>query len=266
VPYPHGHARSGLMLGLLIVSGWELAGRILAIRPSTLPVPTRILMEIWQDSAGFQTKSLITATEMVSGLVLGIVCAVILGSLMYLYPRTQSAVEGLTALWPAFPMLVVAPLFLVWWGPGFLSKAMVACAFSVLPLIRGVASGMCSLPDELTKWLLTSGTRRRRGVVKIFLPSSMPFLFQSLVPACSLALTGALTAELIAGDRGLGYLLLVGTAAMDTPLLMATALVSCTILTIILVSVRLLRRRLITWPVPQAADSQFPVGDKAYWT
>jgi NitT/TauT family transport system permease protein len=109
-------------------------------------------------------------------------------------------------------------------------------------MLHGVTTAAHSLPEELSEWLRTTGAGLAQRVLRIYVPASLPFFFRSLKLAVSLALSGALIAEVIGADRGLGYLLLLGAASSNVPLLLATVCVVSMIIGIVLALIRILER------------------------
>jgi NitT/TauT family transport system permease protein len=179
---------------------------------------------------------------MIGGLLLAILAATSLGVVLLASRRALRAADRLVRHWTSLPLVALAPLFLVWFGFELSSRTAVAWCFAVFPMLHGITTAARSSPEELSEWLRTTGAGPMQQVLTVYLPASLPFLSRSLKPAVSLALSGALIAEMIGADQGLGYLLLMGAASSDIPLLLATVCVVSIVIGVMLALIRLLER------------------------
>jgi NitT/TauT family transport system permease protein len=248
------------------ICAWEIVGRALEIPSSILPTPSRIAMEVWREAAVLRDNGVPTCLEMVGGLLMAILSATFLGIVLLFSGCALRVADRLIRHWPKLPLVALAPLFLVWFGFEVPSRTAVAWCFGVLPMLQGITTAARSFPEELSEWLRTTGAGPMQRVLMIYLPASLPFFFRSLRLAVSLALSGALVAEVIGAEQGLGYLLLLGAASSDIPLLLATVCVASVIIGIMLALIRLLERFSGTGRVGAFSGARVSPGQQAHQT
>ena len=134
-------------------------------------------------------------------------------------------------LWPpiivtqSIPKIAIAPLLIVWFGYGAFPKLIVVVLVTFFPILEACAVGIRSLPHCSTFILAQSmGLRSVTLFFKILLPASLPYLMGAFQVASSLALIGALTAEFVGAERGIGVILRTAIGNQDTPLAFASIL------------------------------------------
>ena len=233
----------------LILSVWELLGDAIGQRSGALPAPSRILTEIWRQMDALQQNALATGVATVLGLLVAVGISALGGLLAFSSAGMRRTVELTARHCYQIPLVAVAPLLTVWFGFSLKSKMAVAALFAAAPMMGAVGAGIGGLPAELWDWLRTVPASRKDRILNIYLPAGLRFLFQRLEFAAVLALSGTLVGELISADRGLGYLLLLGTATSDTPFVFATVAVTLAVAAVLLGAARFLELRVIRWPV-----------------
>ncbi|MBM3791402.1 MAG: ABC transporter permease subunit, partial [Acidobacteria bacterium] len=152
------------------------------------------------------------------GFALAIATAVPLWLWMAHSRRALAYIASLARGAGRFPMALAAPVFVLWFGFGNRSAAAAAWWFALFPLLAGSLRGVRSLPAEMLDWMTIAGAGPARWLTKVYIPATIPFLVGQLDVAFALALSGALTAEFLGADRGLGYLLMAGVSRSDIPL------------------------------------------------
>lgn len=233
------------LTAFLVLSLWEMLGDTVGQRSGLLPAPSRVLREIWRQMDPLRQNALATLIATVAGLLLAGVIAALGGCLAFSSPGMRRAVGRAARHCYQIPLVAVAPLLTVWLGFNLTSKAAVAALFAVAPILGAVGAGIDELPAQLWDWLRTVPASRKDRILTIYLPAWLRFLFQRLEFAAVLALSGALVGELICADRGLGYLLLLGTATSDKPFVLATVVVTLAAAALLLGAVRLLEFRVV---------------------
>ncbi len=235
-------------LGSLLLV-WEAAGRVFEIKPAILPTPTRILLEIWDQGSKLRPHGLISAYEIAGGFLLAAICAIPAAYVIGLVPGIRrSAIPILSILRPA-PLLIVAPLMFVWFGYGVRPEIFIAFVPCFVTITAGMTTGLRSIDPELKALLETMGASRTQMFLKLYLPATLPSLFEALRSAVPLAVVGATTGEFAQAEMGLGYLLLAGAFKMETPLVFAALTVLGAIGLVLYLAVALLEFLTIRWHV-----------------
>jgi NitT/TauT family transport system permease protein len=226
---------------------WEAAVRGLDIPQFVLPAPSAIAKSLvtWWDPILLNAEQTLKTTLIGFFLanVLGLMLGVIVGS-------SALAYHGLYPLLIAFnsiPKVAVVPILVIWFGIGTLPAVITSFLISFFPITVNVAAGIATVEPELRDVLRALGAHPLNIVRKVGLPRSMPYYFASLKLAITSSFLGSILAETVAGQSGIGHLMIVASARFDVPLvfagLIATAVMSVTMYTI----ATLVETRTIAW-------------------
>ncbi|GEM_PF-5701420 len=220
-PAAFGRRHAGLLAAIAALCAWEAAGRVFGVPTDLLPTPSRIVMEIWRRRTLLWSNGYLTFLAATVGLLLAGVTALLVGCAGILSAKILAMADRMTRGAAMIPAAAAAPILLVWLGFGMSSRTAVAWSFSVLFVVHGVSAALRRTPAELAEWLRATGAGAFLRIRKVYGPGLLPFLLRDLRRALPLAASGALTAEVIAADEGLGHLMVRGAAAGDVCLLFA---------------------------------------------
>ncbi len=241
----------GLLAALAL---WELLVRLAGFPAFILPGPQAVARRFLLALADgtLATHTLVTLSEVLAGLALGLVVALTLG-----YALAQSrTVERLLAPYivasQAIPIVAVAPLLILWFGPGRLSKVLVAALIIFFPVLVNTVVGLRSVPEELRELMRSLRATRWQTFTKVEVPASLPVLFGGLKVGATLSVIGAVVGEFVAADRGLGFLINVGRGLYDTSLVFVAIFVLVVMSLSLYGSVSALERRLLAWRLPDS--------------
>jgi ABC-type nitrate/sulfonate/bicarbonate transport system permease component len=190
-----------------LVAVWELAVRVFDIADYLVPAPS----EVWQ--AFVDTRSVLpqhiwaTVEVAVLGLLLGAAVGVAVAVPIALLPPVRRVVEPLLVASQSIPSVVLAPLFIVWFGFGTLPRVLVVALVAFFPVAVATVSGLRAPDNDLVDLVRSMGAGRRDQLVRVLVPSALPSFFAGLRIAASYAMFGAVVAEWIGADRGLGVYL-----------------------------------------------------------
>ena len=131
-------------------------------------------------------------------------------------------------LMPAFificslPMIAIAPILLIWIGYGLKTNVLVAFLVSFFPMVINTITGLGAQDRQLLDLVRYLGANRWQVLLKIQLPGALPYIFSGLKISSSLCIMGVIVGELIASDKGLGYVIVNAQLTMDTPPMFAS--------------------------------------------
>jgi NitT/TauT family transport system permease protein len=188
-----------------------------------------------------------TLREVLIGLVLGLSVATCLG---YVFAKSKSIEQLLSPYIVAsqsIPIVALAPLLVLWFGFGILSKVIV-CALTVFfPVLINTIVGLRSVDPNLVDLMRSYGATRRQMFTMLELPAALPVLLGGLKIGVALSVIGAVVGEFVAADEGLGFLVNLSRGLFDTPM-MFVALFALVIIALSLYGcVVLLESRLLSW-------------------
>lgn len=231
---------------------WWGAVRILQPQPYIFPSPGRV----WE-AARFDADRLWTGfRNTLYASVVGFLAATAVGVLAALLLSLSRAIERAFFPWAVLlqtvPAVAVAPLFVLWFGPGRGSVMLVAFTITLFPILANSLAGLRSADAALVDLIRLRGRRPNLlfTFTKIRIPASLPFLFTGLRISAGLAVIGAIVGEIVVGrggpEAGLGYWVTFGTTQLRTDFVFATIAVSSALgitffLTVSAVSNRVLR-------------------------
>ncbi len=235
------------VLALLVV--WEAVARLGLVSPLFLPPPTAVLADGWAmvESGEIFLHLAASLRRIAAGFTLGAAVGVLVGLLAGVSATAESSLSPLIAAAYPIPKIAILPLLILWLGIGESPKVAVIALGVFFPMAINVRAGVKDVDPQLIKAAISLGSTRRRIVRRVILPAVLPMVFAGLKLGVGIALLLVVTAEMVAADSGLGFLILSAADLMQTGRLMF-GLVVLSILGIL--SNRLidwLERRLIPW-------------------
>jgi NitT/TauT family transport system permease protein len=211
------------VLGLLLI--WEVACAAFKVPAFVLPSPTLVAASLYKYAAPIMEHSCATLVRTLFGfaiaVVLGVVLGLAIGSSRIIYRGLYPVLVGFNSI----PKVAVVPVFVIWFGIGTIPAVLTAFLVSFFPIAVNVATGLATIEPELLDVMRSLGASKRKILMKIGLPRSMPYFFASLKVAITLAFVGTIISETVAANSGIGYLMMAATANFDTPLVFAGLLV-----------------------------------------
>lgn len=222
--------RSGTRLGsvvLPLVSGvgglvlWEVVVRAWKIPAYLLPAPSAVIAEI-VGNGGFLLGQLgVTAIASAIGFAITLVLALAFAMVITASRTLDRMLYPWLVIWAAIPKVVMAPLFLVWFGFGLKSEVFFVVTFTFFPLVVNGVAGLRSADPELLLLARAMGASSLQTMGKIRIPNALPGIFAGIKIAVTLAPVGAVIGEFVASNAGIGHLLVVAVGNMETALAFA---------------------------------------------
>lgn len=205
---------------IVALLGWEALARVSGLPAFILPPPTRVgarLLEALRDGSLLQHTG-ITLLEVLAGLAVGLAVAAVLG---YVIAKSRPLERWLTpyiVASQAVPIVAIAPLLVIWLGPGLISKITICALIVFFPILVNTIVGLRSVAPELRDLMRALRATRWQTFTQLEVPAALPILLGGLKIGATLAVIGAVVGEFVGADRGLGYLVNVGRGTYDTAL------------------------------------------------
>ena len=241
---PAAKAIAGLVIALAV---WELL--VIAFDfPSYLLVgPLSAFEELVLRPDFYLAHSWVTLTEAVAGFLLGALLGVLFGSILYYLPFLRHFIYPTLIAIDTIPKVALAPLFILWFGFGFESKAFVSMLIAFFPLVINTYEGLSSVPAELKELARINRASRWMRMTKIEFIYALPYVFTGMKIAISIAVGGAVVGEFIAGSSGLGYVILLANSQVNLPSMFAAFMVLAAISLVLFALVDFLGRKAVPW-------------------
>ena len=201
-------ARQGIALAMLIVL-WETASRAGLVDPFYAPPPSAIAVTLYQLFADGSIWEHIRATFSAAllGLAGGLLLGAVLGFGAAMARPLADVLEPVMILLNAIPRVILAPLFIIWFGIDLGSKVALSLVLVTVLVFFSVFSGIREVDVRLVERVRTLGGTRATLLREVYIPSVTAWVMGSLKVAVGFAFTGAVVGEFVASSRGLGYLL-----------------------------------------------------------
>jgi NitT/TauT family transport system permease protein len=191
---------------------WDGAVRLFAIPNYLLPGPGEVIQRIVHDRAMFWKHSLATVSVIIIGFLISVAFGVALALAVVLSRAAERALMPLIVGSQTIPKIAVAPLFVVWLGFGMLPKVAVTFLITFFPIAIATIAGLKAAEPEMLDMVRAMGATPLQAMLKVRVPTALAQMFSGLTIAITSAVVGAIVAEFVGSDSGLGYLLLTGAA------------------------------------------------------
>lgn len=237
-----------LVFVVVLLVAWELcAGRLFDITFTSRPPDVVHRLIEWHRDGILWSNTWVTLQEVILGFALGAGSGAVTGFVLASLPTFYRVVDPFVVALYSLPKVALAPLFIVWFGIGIQMKVLLAAVTVFFLVFLNTAVGVREVDRGLIDAVRLMGGRRREVVWKVVLPASMTGLLTGLKVAVPYSLIGAVIGELVASNRGLGYLISDAAANFDTAGVFATLVVLGTIAAILNLIVGLVDRRANRW-------------------
>ena len=239
-------ARVALVAALLLIWEWA-ADRWFDVIFTSRPSEIWARLVQWHQDDILWSNTWVTVQEILYGFALGAAAGVVLGFLLASASLLYRVLDPFIMALYSIPKVALAPLFIVWFGIGMNMKVLLAAATVFFLVFLNTVAGVREVDRGLIDAVRLMGGSRRDVALKVVLPASMTGLLTGLKVSIPYALIGAVIGELVASNRGLGYLINDSAAQFDTAGVFATLVVLSVIASVLNVLVGLISRRANRW-------------------
>ncbi|MEV7006611.1 ABC transporter permease [Streptosporangium sp. NPDC051022] len=233
----------------VVVGLWTLVSQFKIVDPTFLPRPIEVWNAIFDvvQSPGIWDDVFATAQETIGGFVAGAFTGVVLGAAMHYAALVRRLVNPYIIVLQVMPKVVLAPLFVAWLGFGIEPKVVTAATMVFFPVLVNTMLGLASMDPDAIELLRSLPAGRTQVFIRLAVPSALPAVSAGLLTAATLAPIGAVVAEFISAQQGLGLRLTTYLNQMAVPEAYAVILMISAISLILYGAVRLFQRRVVFW-------------------
>ncbi len=231
-----------------LIIAWQFASGKIA-NPLFISSPLAVVkrLGVWIGDGTLWFHTAITLQETLLGLLYGSVAGILAGLLMGLLPPLAKILDPFVIALYSIPKVALAPLFILWFGIGIEMKVVLAAVTVFFLVFINTLTGVLGVDQNLVNAVILMGGRRRDIVFKVMIPAATGYILTGLRIAIPYALIGAVIAELVASNRGLGYLINTSASEFDTAGVFAALLVLTIIAGILNAIVNLIDRKTSLW-------------------
>jgi NitT/TauT family transport system permease protein/putative hydroxymethylpyrimidine transport system permease protein len=245
-----------LAIVAVLIGAWELAARLdviadaLNLEPFLVPAPSEVADSLWQDRALLGDNAWVTIQEVLAGFALSVIVGVAFAVALHLSPSLRRAVYPLLVASQTVPIVVVAPILVVWLGFGIGPKLVIIALICFFPITVNTLDGLASVDLDLVKMMRSLDAGRWQTLRRVEAPTALPYFFSGAKIAVAIAVIGAVFGEWAGSSSGLGHLIQQASAQLQTARTFA-AVVVLSLLAIVLFSLLAALERRVAWWGPK---------------
>lgn len=213
-----------LTVSILCIAAWQLYVDWSGILRVILPSPSDVVSYMISHWSLLIENAWPTLYQSLIGFGLAVVGGILIAVLITQFSTIRRGFYPLVVVIALTPKISIAPLFTIWFGTGDLARIWIVFFISFFPMVISPASGLMSADRGLIMMAQSFGATRSQIFWKLRVPSSIPYIFDGMKVAISLAVIGIIVAEFITSEKGLGYLVIFATGLLDTKMMLAAVL------------------------------------------
>jgi NitT/TauT family transport system permease protein/putative hydroxymethylpyrimidine transport system permease protein len=246
-----------LLLLAGVIGAWEAYVDLGS--PSEPPAPHAIAAALWNNAGLLATNLRITAEEVAAGVLLALLIGFVLAVAIHLSATLRRAIYPLAVGSQAVPIVVIAPLLVIWWGFGIVPKLIVIVLICFFPILVTTVDALAAVDREQLKLLRTLDASRWQAFRFAELPAALPAAISGARISLTVAVIGAYIAEsetaTIGPNAGLGHEIVADINALQTPRAYAAAVVLFALAIACFHALTLAERRMAPWATQPRGDA-----------
>ncbi|MBN1120569.1 MAG: ABC transporter permease [Anaerolineae bacterium] len=243
---------------ILFLTGWEMVVRIGDYPAFILPSPLdvgRKLISVSLDGTLWRHMG-VTLVEVLAGLSLGTVVATIFGYALSRSAVIDRAISPYLVASQAIPVVAIAPLLVIWFGPGLFSKILISALIVFFPILINTSAGVRGVSPDLRDLMRSLHATRWQTFAKLEVPAAAPVLLAGLKVGATLSVIGAVVGEFAGARAGLGVMINIADGQYDTARMFVGVLALVVMALTLYGIVNWLEKHLLAWRAPENGGSR----------
>jgi len=238
---------AAFLILLVLIGGWEAYARLGHVDEFILPAPTQVATALWDDRGLLWHNLLVTAQEIGLGILLALVLGALLAILIHLSPTLRRVVYPLLVGSQAVPIVIIAPLLVVWFGFGIAPKLAIIALVCFFPVVVTTLDALAAVDPEQRKLLHTLDASRWQEFRWVEAPAALPGALSGAKIAVAIAVIGAVFAEYAGSSAGLGNVILQAIPQLETARAYAAVVLLAAFAILLFLLLSLAERVLVPW-------------------
>lgn len=251
-----GKVSPALWTLIVILILWELAVRITQVPIYILPAPSAIVEEMIAYWPRLMVNGAVTLSEVLIGFCFAILVGVPLAVLITYSRFAERAIYPIIVASQTIPKVAIAPLLMAWFGYGLTPKIVIVVLLSFFPIVINSVVGLKASSAEMLYLAQSMGASGWQTFWKFRLPQALPYIFAGLKLATVLSVIGAVVAEFIGADQGLGYVITVAGSTFNITRQFAAIIVISAIGMVFFAVIETIERFVVPWKVNPVLGSE----------
>ncbi len=236
-----------------LIGAWQVAATTGAIAGALhledflVPAPSNIATSLWDNRSLLADNAWVTLKEVLLGFGCALVAGLTFAVALHLSETLRRATYPLLVASQTVPIIVIAPILVVWFGYGIGPKLGIVALICFFPITVNALDGLRSVDPDATKMMRTLDASRWQTFRRVEAPTALPYAFSGAKIAVAVAVIGAVFGEWAGSDSGLGHLMLQDNAQLETARLFASVTVLSAMAIALFGLLALAERRIVTW-------------------
>ncbi len=231
----------------VLVVAWDALIRVLDIPAYVIPSPASVGQALVKERARLVDNAIPTIMESLGGFALGNLVAIATAVAFVYNKALERALYPVAVAVRTLPIVAIAPILVLMLGNGYAPKVAIAALITFFPTLVNMVEGLESADPQAMELMHVLSASKAEVFRYVRWPSSLPYLFSAMRIASTSSVLGALVAEWIGTNKGLGYLIVLTTYDFRTALLYAAMVVTSAIALAFFFLVSILEWLLVRW-------------------
>lgn len=230
-----------------VLATWECIVVFTGIPKYLLPAPSAILRRLAEIGGMLLEHTLITLFESMMGFALASLLGIAIAISIAQSRVVERVIYPYVVVAKVVPIVAIAPLLMLWFGFGVAPKIVIAALISFFPIVVNTVKGLKSTDPQALRLMRSLSATPFQTFVKIRLPYALPYILAGFKIAIPLSVVGAVVGELVGADKGLGHLIMIAEAYLDTEMMFSAVIMAVILGVSLFLLVSVLERHLLSW-------------------
>ncbi|MEA2278854.1 MAG: putative hydroxymethylpyrimidine transport system permease protein [Solirubrobacteraceae bacterium] len=235
------------LIVLTFLGGWELYADLGGVDEFILPAPSQIGQALWDDRSLLWSNLTVTAQEVGLGVLVALVLGFLLAVALHFSGALRRGAYPLLVASQAVPIVIIAPLLVVWFGFGIVPKLVIIALVCFFPVVVTTLDALRAVDPDQLKLMRTLDASRWQAFRWAEAPAALPAALSGARIAVAVAVIGAVFAEYAGSSAGLGHLMLQAIPQLQTARAYAAVVLLAAFAVLLFSALGLAERRLVPW-------------------
>jgi ABC-type nitrate/sulfonate/bicarbonate transport system permease component len=236
-----------LLVLLLLFVIWEIVVRVLNVPEWLLPPPSNVFREVFAGWSSFYLDLVSTIKISLFGFAVGTAIGLAVAVFLYLVPILSESLYPLLILSQNVPIIVLAPLLVIWFGFGLLPKIIVITLVCFFPITVAALDGFRQTPAELKHYMMMAGASKKQLFWKLEFPFALPSIFSGLKISATYSVMGAVISEWLGSKQGIGVYMTLASSSFRTDRVFVAIFAIMVLSLLFFLMIVLVERRVVRW-------------------
>jgi ABC-type nitrate/sulfonate/bicarbonate transport system permease component len=232
---------------LLFIFIWELILKKADVPEWLLPAPSQIMLEMMNGWESFAGHLFATTKLGVTGFAIGVAIGLITAVVLHVIPFVRESVYPLLILSQNVPVIVLAPLLVIWFGFGVMPKLIVITLVCFFPVTVAALDGFKQTSSDLIHYMKMAGASRQQLFWKLELPHALPSIFSGIKISATYSIMGAVISEWLGAKAGIGVYMTLASSSFRADRVFVAIFAIMALSLVFFALIMLIERLLIRW-------------------